>query len=176
VHRDFAYRFSQGTRCRDARVRCRRLRAGDLGEEERGDAIADVPSHHAAGVDDALVRGCNEAASQREVVRGGQATREHGRVLEIGEQHGTRSSPCLRELLHPCDMTQIASGHDGRQDRGPDRGFDDQCGPHASTALVVHAQPGPVGGHHPSAKADARYLVEHRLRIGLRRDLIDEVA
>ena len=64
-----------GQRAAECRVAAMQLRAaagfrtGRVDEEERDDAVADVPSDEPAGVDDALVGGACEPADEREVAR-----------------------------------------------------------------------------------------------------------
>ena len=57
-----------------------------LGEEERDDAVADVPADKAARVDDALVGRADQPAAEREVAGGREAPRERRGGLQVGEQ------------------------------------------------------------------------------------------
>ena len=106
-------RGSQRAGRRDACARGGRLRAGGLGEEERDDAVADVPADQAARVDHALVGGANQAPPQREVAGGGQAPGERRRGLKVGEQDRRRrragaDTRCIRSKCRRSPTVAIA--------------------------------------------------------------------
>jgi hypothetical protein len=81
-----------------------------------------VPADEATGIDHALVCGARQAASKREVARGGQPPRAWGGGFEVREQDRRGPARRFRDLLHALEMAQISPrgdrgehGHAGRR-------------------------------------------------------------
>ena len=61
----------------------------------------------ASGVDNALVRGAYEAADERKVLRGRQATRQRRGRFQVGHQNRRGAAIGMRYGLHPFEMREI---------------------------------------------------------------------
>jgi len=117
-----------------------------LGEEERHDTIADVATHQPTGVDHALVRHPNQTATEIEVGRCRQPSRQLRGAFEVGEQDRGGSPGRLGGDLHSLEVAQIS--HRGHR---PDHR-------HGKGRLCDHTRPDESSGRVSESRGEVRDL------------------